>query len=754
MGRIYAVTPDGKEVDVEICKDSETLYRALREAVAAPPEAALRLVDPSGKEVLHISSRVPSNTPQNRYILSVYTPNGNFGMLVDEVNMDLATLENRVLELEKQLQSKVSPLPPVVQDLKHDVETFKHRLETTKHLSWLNCYKELPPSCRRLQYRRRSDAKQKIVREQFIQICENKISDEIVQCLRLSSFDSMQWSDEELLSLLYFMFSDLGLIEAFSLDKLILRNFLFQVYKNYNEVPFHNFRHCFCVAQMMYAMCWKADLAKRIGVLEVLVLLVSCICHDLDHPGYNNIYQINARTELALRYNDISPLENHHCSIAFRILEMEESNIFKHLGPEEFKLVREGIIRCILATDMARHNEILAQFREAFLQGFDYSNKTHINLLCMVLIKVADISNEARPMEVAEPWLDRLLQEFFTQSDAEKEEGLPVTPFMDREKITKPSSQCSFIGFVLLPLFESLCDLLTELSPMMVEPVRSALEYYRRLNEAHHKNSVVDTSPGIGNGVSTPSPTKVLKSNSNYSIRKTSITFSHHPEDDVDEVLEDLSPEEEATVTEVAVSEKTLKFKISTESSSEKKSHPGSRKGSRERYQEEDNMCDSCHRRDYAVRSQSLVEPEWKSEKRRSQGPKSPGIVSRLRKLGWRSDDRSPGSPASLREQREVQQAEKRASTLPKVNRKRFASEARKGWRGLLRRRDEPTTSKPNGLSSDSLSKGESEDSSMVNNNRKKNRVEGSPHRQRWMASLVSSFRSKKSHPVHDSPKS
>lgn len=81
----------------------------------------------------------------------------------------------------------------------------------------------------------------------------------------------------------------------------------------------------------------------------------------------------------------------------------------------------------------------------------------------MVLIKVSDISNEARPMDVAEPWLDRLLQEFFKQSDAEKLEGLPVTPFMDREKITKPSSQCSFIGFVLLPLFEALGELLTEL---------------------------------------------------------------------------------------------------------------------------------------------------------------------------------------------------------------------------------------------------------------------------------------------------
>lgn len=33
----------------------------------------------------------------------------------------------------------------------------------------------------------------------------------------------------------------------------------------------------------------------------------------------------------------------------------------------------------------------------------------------MILMKVADISNEARPMEVAEPWIDRLLEEFFTQ---------------------------------------------------------------------------------------------------------------------------------------------------------------------------------------------------------------------------------------------------------------------------------------------------------------------------------------------------
>jgi len=87
----------------------------------------------------------------------------------------------------------------------------------------------------------------------------------------------------------------------------------------------------------MYVIAWEVDLVGKMGRLEVLILLVSCICHDLDHPGFNNIYQINARTELALRYNDISPLENHHCSVAFRILRTPKFNIFGHMDKETFK---------------------------------------------------------------------------------------------------------------------------------------------------------------------------------------------------------------------------------------------------------------------------------------------------------------------------------------------------------------------------------------------------------------------------------
>ena len=45
---------------------------------------------------------------------------------------------------------------------------------------------------------------------------------------------------------------------------------------------------------------------------------------------------------------------------------------------------------------------------------------------------------------------------WYFQSDREKAEGLPVAPFMDRDKVSKPTAQIGFIKFVLIPLFELL----------------------------------------------------------------------------------------------------------------------------------------------------------------------------------------------------------------------------------------------------------------------------------------------------------
>lgn len=52
-------------------------------------------------------------------------------------------------------------------------------------------------------------------------------------------------------------------------------------------------------------------------------------CHDLDHPGFNNIFMIEKKDEIAVRYNDLSVLENHHVASSFAILSEEEYNITK-----------------------------------------------------------------------------------------------------------------------------------------------------------------------------------------------------------------------------------------------------------------------------------------------------------------------------------------------------------------------------------------------------------------------------------------
>uniref|UniRef100_A0A8C3G583 Phosphodiesterase n=1 Tax=Cyclopterus lumpus TaxID=8103 RepID=A0A8C3G583_CYCLU len=308
------------------------------------------------------------------------------------------------------------------------------------------------------------------------------LSQETVEALKKPTFDVWHWEHNEMLSCLEYMYHDLGLVKEFNMNPITLKRWLLAIQDNYRNNPFHNFRHCFCVSQMMYGMINLCNLQDKMTLTDMGILMTAAVCHDLDHPGYNNTYQINARTELAVRYNDISPLENHHCAVAFQILSLPECNIFANVDPEAFKQIRQAIITLILATDMARHGEILDSFKQK-VDSFDFSIEEHMTCLKMVLIKCCDISNEVRPTEVAEPWVDCLLEEYFMQSDREKSEGLPVAPFMDRDKVTKPTAQIGFIKFVLIPMFETVMKLFPQIEEIMVQPLRDSRDHYEELKQ-------------------------------------------------------------------------------------------------------------------------------------------------------------------------------------------------------------------------------------------------------------------------------
>ena len=51
-----------------------------------------------------------------------------------------------------------------------------------------------------------------------------------------------------------------------------------------------------------------------------------------------------------------------------------------------FSCCSQGIIMLIMATDMARHSEILDQFKAQVESGFNFDNQEHLNYVSLIFI--------------------------------------------------------------------------------------------------------------------------------------------------------------------------------------------------------------------------------------------------------------------------------------------------------------------------------------------------------------------------------
>lgn len=51
---------------------------------------------------------------------------------------------------------------------------------------------------------------------------------------------------------------------------------------------------------------------------EATSLLAAC-AHDVDHPGKSSAFLSNCDNPLAILYNDVTVLENHHAALTFKL---------------------------------------------------------------------------------------------------------------------------------------------------------------------------------------------------------------------------------------------------------------------------------------------------------------------------------------------------------------------------------------------------------------------------------------------------
>ena len=285
--------------------------------------------------------------------------------------------------------------------------------------------------------------------------------------LKISSDD-----DSEICSFITLLFK--GMVDLFSIDvdENILHNYVTKIASNYRKVPYHNIHHAFCVVQFTAALMVKSRVQRLIPEKELFGLLISSLIHDVDHPGLNNSFAVRTSSKLAIIYNDVSVLENHHIALGFSIMQMsKEYNIIGQWDTSDAKMFRKLVIQCIISTDMALHNKMIKELNYHAQQNphhFDMDNEKDRLSFYRFILHGADISNSVRPHSISYHISQLVAAEFRNQSEQEKKLGLEVTPFMvlpDDLAIAK--SEIGFLENVAKPYWVSMVSCIEGLSPLL-----------------------------------------------------------------------------------------------------------------------------------------------------------------------------------------------------------------------------------------------------------------------------------------------
>ncbi|XP_021693393.1 cGMP-specific 3',5'-cyclic phosphodiesterase isoform X1 [Aedes aegypti] len=264
------------------------------------------------------------------------------------------------------------------------------------------------------------------------------------------------------------MFLQCNLVQQFHIPYDVLCRWILSVRKNYRPVKYHNWRHALNVAQTMFAMMKTGKMERFMTDLEILGLLVACLCHDLDHRGTNNAFQSKTDSPLAILYTT-STMEHHHFDQCVMILNSEGNNIFQALSPDDFRKVMKVVESAILSTDLAMYFKKRNQFLELVEGGeFDWQSEEKKEVLCGMMMTACDVSAIAKPWEVQHRVAKLVADEFFDQGDLEKLQlnQQPVA-MMDRERKDElPKMQVGFIDVICLPLYKVLSDAFPWIRPL------------------------------------------------------------------------------------------------------------------------------------------------------------------------------------------------------------------------------------------------------------------------------------------------
>ena len=154
--------------------------------------------------------------------------------------------------------------------------------------------------------------------------------------------DILAFDATELMQLTAAVFKQSGVLDTFGIPPESLAHFIAAIGGRYHPNPYHNFNHGVHVLLGSWLLArdeLRYHNVEPLEPLHILALLVAAVGHDVDHPGLNNAFLCASNDTLAMRYNDLSVLENHHAATTFEILAEKRCNMLATITPEQRKEV-------------------------------------------------------------------------------------------------------------------------------------------------------------------------------------------------------------------------------------------------------------------------------------------------------------------------------------------------------------------------------------------------------------------------------
>ncbi|KAH9589226.1 3'5'-cyclic nucleotide phosphodiesterase [Trypanosoma melophagium] len=252
-----------------------------------------------------------------------------------------------------------------------------------------------------------------------------------------------------------------GFLSKFNMDEQVVLNWISNVEAGYHGNPYHNSMHAADVLHVTHYILSKGGLRSRceLSDRQVFAALFAAAIHDYNHPGVNNNFHIKTQSYNATLYNDRSVLENMHVSSVFELMKDPRFDILASFSPAHRRDIRETVIETVLATDMSLHEKYVTEFKRRLGEHATFKDREDQILALSVALKMADISNCGRPLDIYIKWSAKVSDEFYMQGDRERNLGMPCSPFMDRMEPALAKGQIAFMNYIIIPFFETVAGL-------------------------------------------------------------------------------------------------------------------------------------------------------------------------------------------------------------------------------------------------------------------------------------------------------